>query len=66
MNRRFASIRMMHGPAMMQNCSISSLEGKRPVQWIAEQTEGYSGADLHELAAEAARHSVQSVTQSLR
>lgn len=49
----------------MQNETVSTLEGKPAVQWIAEQTDGYSGADLHELAAEAARHSVVSVTSAL-
>ena len=43
----------------------SGLDGKRAVQWIAEQTDGYSGADLRELAVVAARHSVSSVTNAL-
>lgn len=50
---------------LMQNLAMSSLEGKRPAQWIAEQTRGYSGADLHELATEAARNSVLSMTSAL-
>lgn len=45
----------------MQNKPLSSLEGKRPLQWIAEQTDGYSGADLHELAVEAAQNSTEPV-----
>lgn len=45
----------------MQNGSLPSLAGKRPLQWIAEQTEGYSGADLHQLAAEAARISLGAI-----
>ena len=49
----------------LQNVQLSSLDGKRPLQWIAEQTEKYSGADLHELATEAARHSVRSTTSLL-
>lgn len=53
-------------PAVMQKQPLSGLGGKRPLEWVAERTEGYSGADLHELSAEAARHSVLSVTQSLR
>ena len=49
----------------LQNVQQSSLDGKRPLQWIAEQTDKYSGADLHELATEAARHSVRSTTSLL-
>ncbi|KAL3148914.1 hypothetical protein ABBQ32_001782 [Trebouxia sp. C0010 RCD-2024] len=51
---------------LLQKQPLSGLGGKRPLEWVAERTEGYSGADLHELSAEAARHSVLSVTQSLR
>ena len=50
----------------MQNNALSSLGGMRPLQWIAEQTEGYSGADLHSLAAEAAQNSLESSVPSLR
>lgn len=50
---------------MLQNLALASLQGKRPAQWIAEQTDGYSGADLHELATEAARYSVLSMTNAL-
>ena len=56
-----------HGPifVLMQNREQSSLGGKRPLQWVAEQTSRYSGADLHELATEAARHSVRQTTAVL-
>lgn len=50
---------------LLQNLAMSGLEGKRPAQWLAEQTKGYSGADLHELATEAARNSVLSMTSAL-
>lgn len=50
----------------MQNNTLPTLGGKRPLQWIAEHTLGYSGADLHELAAEAAQISIELVTPSLR
>ncbi len=52
-------------PCLLQNLAMSGLEGKRPAQWLAEQTKGYSGADLHELATEAARNSVLSMTSAL-
>ena len=52
-------------PFLLQNLAMSGLEGKRPAQWLAEQTNGYSGADLHELATEAARNSVLSMTSAL-
>lgn len=52
-------------PFWLQNLAMSGLEGKRPAQWLAEQTKGYSGADLHELATEAARNSVLSMTSAL-
>jgi hypothetical protein len=52
-------------PCLLQNLAMSRLEGKRPAQWLAEQTQGYSGADLHELATEAARNSVLSMTSAL-
>ncbi|KAL0021947.1 hypothetical protein WJX79_011011 [Trebouxia sp. C0005] len=50
---------------LMQNEAMPDLESKRPAQWLAEQTNGYSGADLHELATEAARNSVLSMTSAL-
>ena len=50
---------------LMQNCKENSLGGRRPLEWIAEQTSRYSGADLHELATEAARHSVRQTTAIL-
>ena len=50
----------------VQNASLPSLGNKRPLQWIAELTEGYSGADLYELAAEAAQNSIESMMPSLR
>ncbi len=53
------------GNVLLQNLAQASLGGKRAAQWIAEQTNGYSGADLHELATEAARHSVQSMSSAL-
>ena len=49
----------------VQNQSMAELDGRRPLQWVAEETEGVSGADLHELASEAARISVQSMTSAL-
>lgn len=51
--------------SLSNNLALASLQGKRPAQWIAEQTDGYSGADLHELATEAARYSVLSMTNAL-
>lgn len=50
----------------MQNDPITSLGGKRPLQWLAEQTEGYSGADLLVLVVEAVRNSIASITPSYR
>ena len=54
------------GCAVVQNGSLPSLGNKRPLQWIAELTNGYSGADLFELAAEAAQNSVESNAPCLR
>ena len=52
---------------VVQNQPLSNLEGKRPLQWVAEHTMQYSGADLLELATLAVRHSaVQTTGKSAR
>ena len=50
----------------MQNDPLDTLGGKRPLQWLAEKTEEYSGADLLVLVVEAVRNSIASITPSYR